>query len=353
MKVQLKNSLFICILIASLFTHAQEAKFSYDNHCLNNLIYFEDQSKTETDIVSWYWEFGDESVSTDNHPVHAYSESGSYSVQLTVNTDNGNSYSSIQNIEILTPPFAFFNPKELCNNKVEFSDNSFTRASEVKVWMWDFGDGNYSLEKNPSHQFGSIPSMKVGLKIMDENGCGDSISQTIHLKEIPKTGFSLNQMIESNPAIIKIESKNQKDSVFYLINDNLVNQKDPEISVPLSESIQVKQKVINALGCADSTHQVIHAGHEYFISMPPTFNPNSTPKTTYGIINSNITVQKFEIKDALGKTFFTGNNNNDAWDGHEYASEKNASTGMYYYSIFFESKNGTKGVQKGKFFLLE
>lgn len=354
MKVFRQFSIFSILFLCALHIKAGEAKFTYDNHCLNNLIYFEDQSSTEGQIVSWFWNFGDESVSTDSNPVHAFSESGSYTVQLTIKTEHGESFTTLQPIEILTPPFAFFNPKELCNNKVEFNDNSFTRASEVKVWMWDFGDGNYSMEKNPSHQFVDNPSTNVALKIMDENGCGDSISQTVHLKSLPKTGFNLNQMMESNPAVIKIESINQKDSVFYLINNSIVNSKNPEIKVPASEAVQVKQKVINKSGCQDSTHQIIHAGHEYFVSMPATFQPNlKEPSNQYKIINSNVEVNQFQITNSIGKVLFNGTGNQIGWNGLDTNTKKVASSGIYFYSIFFENKKGTKGVQKGKFFLLQ
>jgi len=46
---------------------------------------FTDQSVPGAhEIVSWFWDFGDDSSSTDQHPVHLYSAPGTYSVSLTV-----------------------------------------------------------------------------------------------------------------------------------------------------------------------------------------------------------------------------------------------------------------------------
>ena len=132
---------------------ANEAKFKYENHCLNNLIYFEDLSMSKSTIIAWYWEFGDQAISMEKNPVYAYSESGKYLVKLTIKTELGRSFSTTKNINIITPPFAFFNPNQLCNNTIVFKENSFTRGSEVKLWIWDFGDGNFSLEQNPTHKF--------------------------------------------------------------------------------------------------------------------------------------------------------------------------------------------------------
>ncbi len=52
----------------------------------DELITFTDES---IDAVSWFWEFGDESTSTEQSPSHEYAEFGNYTVTLTVTSDNG------------------------------------------------------------------------------------------------------------------------------------------------------------------------------------------------------------------------------------------------------------------------
>ncbi|MEM5531262.1 S8 family serine peptidase [Pseudoalteromonas arctica] len=42
------------------------------------------------DITQWSWSFGDGATSTDSSPVHAYAQSGSYDVELTVTDSEGN-----------------------------------------------------------------------------------------------------------------------------------------------------------------------------------------------------------------------------------------------------------------------
>lgn len=344
--------LIVSLFCLFLFAQASDANFKYENHCLNNLIYFEDLSTTESPIVSWYWDFGDEAISMDQHPIHTYSESGDYSVTLSIETEFGDSYNYTQAISIVTPPFAFFNPNEICNNTVVFNDNSFTRASQVKLWMWDFGDGNYSLEKNPVHKFNKDAPQKVGLKIIDQNGCGDSISKTIHLKRLPKTGFNIQSMNLENTAVIKIESSNQTDSVFYLINNQLIQSKNTHINIPNSESVSIKQKVIDKVGCSDSIHRVIYAGSDYYLSIPPTFVINTnTEDNSFGITNSNVKINDFEIRDTFGKVYFKKKSNTNNWNGKE-ENTAFAPKGVYYYNISFKTKNGVKALQKGKFFIV-
>lgn len=40
---------------------------------------------------AWNWNFGDESASSEQNPVHTYSVAGNYTVSLTVNNEDGQS----------------------------------------------------------------------------------------------------------------------------------------------------------------------------------------------------------------------------------------------------------------------
>jgi PKD repeat protein len=45
---------------------------------------FTDQSSSDDGIVSWLWDFGDDTTSTEQHPTHTYTSFGDYTVSLTV-----------------------------------------------------------------------------------------------------------------------------------------------------------------------------------------------------------------------------------------------------------------------------
>ena len=63
-------------------------------------IKFTDQSENAT---GWNWDFGGDATSTEQSPVHTFSEAGNYTVKLTVSNENGkNSTSAI--IEVLKIP---------------------------------------------------------------------------------------------------------------------------------------------------------------------------------------------------------------------------------------------------------
>ena len=52
--------------------------------CLGEEIRFRSTTVADTTLVSWLWDFGDGTSSTDEHPAHIYNQSGSFTVSLTV-----------------------------------------------------------------------------------------------------------------------------------------------------------------------------------------------------------------------------------------------------------------------------
>ena len=42
-------------------------------------------------------------------------------------------------------------------------------TGSINAWYWDFGDGSFSTEQNPTHQFEEPGNYKVCLTISDQN----------------------------------------------------------------------------------------------------------------------------------------------------------------------------------------
>ena len=54
--------------------------------------------------MSWEWDFGDGSTSTERNPVHTYAARGNYAVTLTVTDSQGLSGTVIETVQVLPPP---------------------------------------------------------------------------------------------------------------------------------------------------------------------------------------------------------------------------------------------------------
>jgi PKD repeat protein len=79
--------------------------FTPQNPTNTTIIHFIDTS-TDSDgtIVSWWWNFGDDTTSTAQNPTHTYTTYGTYFVTLTVTDNEGSSDSKTKSITVSQPP---------------------------------------------------------------------------------------------------------------------------------------------------------------------------------------------------------------------------------------------------------
>jgi len=212
--------------------NAPTADFS---HTTNELTAsFTDNSSDDGSIVSYLWNFGDNTTSTSASPSHTYSTGGTYTVSLTVTDDdsltgstsksiivsvageceaawsastnydigdvvtyNGTRYEAIwwstgaqpdqfsqvwKNIGdcsggVNNAPDAGFTTTEN-QLTVSFVDQS-TDDKGVVSHAWNFGDGLSSTSANPSHTYATEGSYSVQLTVSDAEGLTDMTSKTV------------------------------------------------------------------------------------------------------------------------------------------------------------------------------
>jgi len=148
------------------------------------LIYFFDNSLGN--ISGWLWDFGDSDQSTEQFPVHQYSEAGQYVVTLTISDSAGLCYDSISKIVLIggdTSCVADFSYELDTLNNTPYVYN-FTDQSQgiPQYWLWNFGDGEVSYEQNPLHIYQQGGTYQVCLTISNNNvlgDCYDTICKTI------------------------------------------------------------------------------------------------------------------------------------------------------------------------------
>ncbi len=170
-------------------------QFAASQTCEANETQFTDYSFVEggETIIEWLWNFGDpnvgnpdENISTNQNPVHRYSQSGNYPVWLRVTTLSGCVDSVMMNVEISASPVAGFS-HDVYNcelGKVTFRDTTQMSGYPISSWEWTFQEGYYSNEQNPFHIFDQVDqSYDVQLIVNDLNGCADTVVNTIYVPE--------------------------------------------------------------------------------------------------------------------------------------------------------------------------
>ena len=105
-------------------------------------------------------------------------------INISITDQNGCSISS-EEIEISTwqNPIANFTTSTYDTeilDVITFTDSSYYDAPII-TWEWRFGDGNTSMDQNPTHIYTSEGQYIVCLKIIDGNNCESEICSTLNI----------------------------------------------------------------------------------------------------------------------------------------------------------------------------
>lgn len=168
-----------------------ELDLSYSN-CKDSTFTFVNNNNSPNNLT-FFWDFGDGSTSTEQMPVHTYADTGAYTIKLVINAGTACSDSSTAPL-IVFPTFrtGFSDSSPACKNTaVIFRDSSVATYGPVNSWSWDFGDravggsNNTANTSTTSHSYASSGTYKVTLISTSVKGCRDTLSKLISIVEKP------------------------------------------------------------------------------------------------------------------------------------------------------------------------
>ena len=121
---------------------------------------------------NWFWDFGDGDTSHQENPMHMYQSSGKFDVSLIIETLSG-CIDSIHYQDLilahndsltgsLTDTIIGCLPLP-----IDFSANQFGSGS----WIWDFGNGDTAMSRNPTYTYHQPGTFTVSLKTNSSDGC--------------------------------------------------------------------------------------------------------------------------------------------------------------------------------------
>nr|MBA2702657.1 PKD domain-containing protein [Blastocatellia bacterium] len=149
-------------------------------------------SDADGQIISWAWNFGDGSTSTQRHPVHTFAATGDYTVTLTVadNSELTNTFSTIYHVVgTLNPDFAM-SPliAHEGGESVRFADLGELLLIPSALRTYDFGDGSSlftQYARTSQHTFPDSGMFHVTLKVGDSLGVSHTVTRDITVLNLP------------------------------------------------------------------------------------------------------------------------------------------------------------------------
>jgi len=189
--------------ITKLITIVPEptANFSYSQPaCKQSAVEFTNLSSAAVGyIVKSEWDFGDggtQTVATLAPVFHTFANYATYSVKLTVTTNDSCKRTIIQSVTILPNPLANFSYLTTCvNAPVQFNDLSQPGSGGLAGWAWNFGDppsgtNNVSTLAAPTHLYNAGGTYQVTLIVSNTGGCSDTIVKPVFVHGLPTVDFT-------------------------------------------------------------------------------------------------------------------------------------------------------------------
>ncbi len=283
-------------------------------------------------IVSTIWSFGDRDSSIITSPVHIYSTTGKYRVELVSTSDSGCTTVFFDTVTGSPLPTALFtaSSKNVCSGTgIIFSDSS---KGDSITYLWSFGDGSSSTDISPTHVFTKSGKYIIRLTVTSRGGCQAVMMDSITVRPGPIAAFSVfNLCIGDSARFTDISTISDSSALIYSWNfgdtTSLVTTKSPVHLYKRTGMYSVTETVSSNTGCSNSVTQTLLV------------NPLPSPGFT-ATQNKPLTVD-FKAKD-------TGKGNTYTWDFDDGTGIDTGSSPAHtfqhqgIYRITLTVTNGTK-----------
>jgi gliding motility-associated-like protein len=211
-------------------------------------------NSTGTGILSYKWDFGNGTTSTNANPSNTYLNAGKYTVQLITTNNAGCADTLIKTDSILIgiARSSFIIPDSICEKEIFKAIN--TTIPYTTNFIWRFGDGNTSTDSAASKSYATSGSYIIKL-ITDFGSCRDTATKTINVIPKPVMGFN-SSATNSCSAPFSVQFTNiSTGGIRYMwhFGDGDSSDLENPIHIYTKEgSFSVKLVVTNASGCSDS-----------------------------------------------------------------------------------------------------
>ncbi len=202
-------------------------------------------------------------ISSLSNPDVIYSSTGNYTATLSAMATGGKIDQHKIIVTVSEKPIANFTaPSGACTGEsVSFNDASTYGTVPISTWLWDFGDGNTSVQQNTNHAYIVAGNYSATLTVYNQNGCSSQYSQNITINSNPVAAFTYTGSCQFSPvSFADVSSVNSPDVIsswFWDFGDgNSSTQQNPSNTFTTDGSFNVSLTATSNNGCS---HTIISA----------------------------------------------------------------------------------------------
>jgi gliding motility-associated-like protein len=248
------------------------ASFSLDKstpnsqQCLkNNKFSFVNKSTIASGTMSYFWEFGDGTSSTSQTPASkTYLTEGTYTVKLTIKSNNNCESSTTMNLIVHPMPKPDFKTSLICSlsNTIKFSNNSTISTGTINNYLWDFGDGTTDKSVSSTHVFPSSKTYSVALTVESDKGCIEVVSKSVVVYDkilaqfsVPRSTCGVNAAINfTNLSLTPIGGTKYS---WDFGDSSTSSQQNPQHIYGKAGTFTVKLQITTLDGCTDEAKETV------------------------------------------------------------------------------------------------
>ncbi|CAG5079813.1 PKD domain-containing protein [Parvicella tangerina] len=238
------------------------ASFSQTDVCEGNTMSFNDLSSSPSGtITNWDWDFGDGTgTSIAQNPTYDYASAGSYDVVLSVQSTGGCSDDTTIAVNVYANPVADFVVDNVCDGETyDFVDSSNPSGSTITIWEWDYeSDATVDFSgQNGSNLYSSAGNYDVTLYVETQEGCSNSVTQTVEVYDLPVADFTAAQECQGTSIQFTDQSSSTDGTITnwdwdFQTNGSIDNtQQNPSHVMGAAGSYTTTLTVTTDLGCTD------------------------------------------------------------------------------------------------------
>jgi PKD repeat protein len=307
---------------------------------------------------NYVFNWGDGTVTNNPQIVVAPAEDTDYTIVLT---DGCGSPADTADVTVRVAPQPIINITRTPNNgcspiSIQFDNNT---NNYTYSYLWNFdddesGENNFSEIKRPVHYYENPGYYEVSLTVTTDQGCIDSGTINIQVKEAPIADFNAHPwtagMMESN-IHFNDESIGATAWLWHFGNDAMSTIQNPNHVFSESGEIPVKLIAYNNIGCTDTVVKYVNIIEDHRFYMPTAINVRSPGNDEFYPkgVGIDLNTYQMSVYNRWGEPIFITNDINEHWLGrYDQNKGEYVQQGVYTWVVTLTDKHGKEYTYSGR-----
>lgn len=285
------------------------------------------------------------------------------------NSDNSNNNSQVNSTNPVVTNIST-NPETVVRTNARFyadmnaacagTEFIFTpeESNQQVLYVWDFGDGNYSNSKSATHTYNRAGTFTVSLSLKDTktNKTLNKSSIEITVYPLPNVNFAWEQNNALIPTVHFINLTEDATSCNWEIKGERSSTENQfDYTFRKKGTYMVEMTTVNDLGCKATLQKPIEIKNDYNLLAPTAFTPDGDAKNdefipeALKIMDTEFTMV---IYDKSGRVMYQTSDVNSPWNGMNSIDNSMCEGDAYIWKVQLKNKNGETEYYEGQVILL-